>query len=178
MERLYRVGEVAEMMQMSIRTLHHYDQIGLLRPSAHSEGGYRLYAERDLVRLQQILTLRYLGFPLKQIREIFGRPDLNLVASLRVQRRALGDRVAELQRIQASLDTLIDRRLTTGEWAWDLVAQASATVQTSLTEADGPLLPEPSGAVAGHRRELPAGPVRGPRPRAPGGGLRFHPAGQ
>ncbi len=134
MERLYRVGEFADLTRVSIRTLHHYDQIGLLSPTAHSEAGYRLYSERDLLRLQQILTLRYLGFPLKQIGELLDRPDFDLVASMRIQRQALGDRIAELERIQAGLDELIDHRLTTGEWAWDLVARASATVQAGLAQ--------------------------------------------
>ena len=75
MGRYYRVGEVATLTRVSVRTLHHYDRIGLLRPALHSAGGYRLYEESDLLRLQQILTLRYLGFPLKQIGELLDRAD-------------------------------------------------------------------------------------------------------
>src|SRR5918992_700675 len=123
MGRLYRVGELAEVTGVSIRTLHHYDQIGLLRPSDHSEGGYRLYSEEDLLRLQQVLTLRYLGFSLKQIRELLDRPDFDLVASMRIQSGALRDRISELERIEAALGELVDRRLATGHWAWDLVAK-------------------------------------------------------
>ena len=85
MGRYYRVGEVATLTRVSVRTLHHYDRIGLLRPATHSAGGYRLYGEPDLLRLQQILTLRYLGFPLKRIGELLDRPDFDLLASLRVE---------------------------------------------------------------------------------------------
>ena len=134
MGRLYRVGEVASLTGTSIRTLHHYDRIGLLRPTAHSEAGYRLYAEEDLLRLQQVLTLRYLGFPLKRIGELLDRPDFDLVASLRIQRRALRDRIVELERIDAALGALVERRVETGRWAWELVIKASATVQHGLAQ--------------------------------------------
>src|ERR687898_520262 len=98
MGRYYRVGEVATLTRVSVRTLHHYDRIGLLRPAQHSAGRYRLYGESELLRLQQILTLRYLGFPLKQISKLLDRADFDLVASLRVQRQALHDRIAEARR--------------------------------------------------------------------------------
>src|ERR687890_2073595 len=120
MGRYYRVGEVAALTQISVRTLHYYDRIGLLRPALHSAGGYRLYGESELLRLQQILTLRYLGFPLKQIGELLDRADFDLVASLHVQRQALHDRIAELDRISTAIGDLVDRRLPTGEWSWQL----------------------------------------------------------
>jgi DNA-binding transcriptional MerR regulator len=103
MGRYYRVGEVATLTRVSVRTLHHYDRIGLLRPALHSAGGYRLYGESELFRLQQILTLRYLGFPLQQIGELLDRADFDLVASLRVQRQVLHDRIAELERISSAI---------------------------------------------------------------------------
>src|SRR5919112_3422498 len=103
MGRYYRVGEVTTLTRVSVRTLHHYDRIGLLRPARHSAGGYRLYGEAELLRLQQILTLRYLGFPLKRIGDLLDRDDFNLVASLRVQRQALRDRIVELDCISAAI---------------------------------------------------------------------------
>lgn len=68
-ERL-RVGEVAQRSGVSIRTLHHDDRLGLVRPHGYSEGGHRLYAPEDMLRLQQVLLLRYLGFPLRRIRDL------------------------------------------------------------------------------------------------------------
>lgn len=133
-QRLYQVGAFAALTGVSVRTLHHYDQIGLLRPSGRSEAGYRLYAEDDLLTLQQILTLRYLGFGLKQIRELLNLPDFDLVASLRIQRRALRDRITELEHIATVLGQLLERRLATGQWNWEQVAQASATVQAGLDQ--------------------------------------------
>lgn len=132
MAGVYRVGEVAALTGVSVRTLHHYDRLGLLRPTRWTEGGHRLYAEADLLRLQQALTLRFLGFPLKQIGELLDRPGFDLVASLRVQRRALRDRIAELERIEAVIGALLDRRLAAGEWSWELVVTAAAAAQDGL----------------------------------------------
>lgn len=136
MGRSYRVGEVATLTQTSVRTLHHYDQIGLLHPTAHSAAGYRLYGEEDLLRLQQILTLRYLGFPLKRIGELLDRPDFDLVASLRAQGAALRERIAELERISAAIGDLVDGRLTTGDWSWELIVEASEAVGAGLTQRE------------------------------------------
>ena len=136
MGRYYRVGEVAALTQVSVRTLHHYDRIGLLRPALHSAGGYRMYGESELLRLQQILTLRYLGFPLKRIGDLLDRADFDLVASLRVQGQALHDRIAELERISAAIGELVDQRLATGEWSWQLVIEASQAVGAGLTRGE------------------------------------------
>jgi DNA-binding transcriptional MerR regulator len=132
MGRNYQVGEVAALTRVSVRTLHHYDRIGLLRPAAHSAGGYRLYGDADLLRLQQILTLRYLGFPLKRIGELLDRPDFDLVASLHVQRQVLQERSAELDRLSAAIDALLDRRAATGEWSWELAIDASRAASAGL----------------------------------------------
>ena len=136
MGRNYRVGEVATLTRVSVRTLHHYDHIGLLRPTLHSPGGYRLYGDADLLRLQQILTLRYLGFSLKRIGELLDRSDFDLVASLRAQRQALRDRIEELERISAAVGELVDQRLATGEWPWQLVIEASEAVGVGLTRRE------------------------------------------
>lgn len=135
MGRRYRVGEVAELTGVSVRTLHHYDQIGVLRPSVRSEGGHRLYGEVDLLRLQQILTLRYLGFALREAGALLDRPDFDLVASLRIQQLVLRDRIAALERIDAALAELLDRRLETGRWNWSLAAAASAAVHEDLAHS-------------------------------------------
>src|SRR5215207_8806093 len=127
---------MAALTQVSVRTLHHYDRIGLLRPALHSTGGYRMYGESELLRLQQILTLRYLGFPLKGIGNLLDRPDFDLVASLRLQGQALRDRIAELERISAAIDELVDQRLATGEWSWQLVIEASQAVGAALTRGE------------------------------------------
>jgi len=74
-ENLLKVGDLASRTGLSIRTLHHYDEIGLLSPQHRTASGHRLYAETDVARLQQILSLRQLGFALKEIRTTLARPD-------------------------------------------------------------------------------------------------------
>ena len=69
-----KVGEVARRTGISIRTLHYYDEIGLVSPSQHSNAGHRIYTNQDVQRLQQILILRSLGFSLEKIREFLGGP--------------------------------------------------------------------------------------------------------
>src|SRR5829696_4115659 len=127
---------MAGLTQVSVRTLHHYDRIGLLRPALHSTGGYRMYGESEVLRLQQILTLRYLGFPLKRIGDLLNRADFDLIVSLHVQRLALHDRIAELERISAAIGELVDQRLATGEWIWQLVIEASQAVGAGLTRGE------------------------------------------
>jgi DNA-binding transcriptional MerR regulator len=130
----YSVGQVAALTGVTIRTLHHYDSIGLLPPSARLVSGKRLYSPSDLLKLQQILTLRYLGFELRQIRDLLQRPDFDVIASLRIQRGVLGERIAELQRIDASVSRLLEHRVAGGEWDWSLVADASALVHSGLEQ--------------------------------------------
>lgn len=73
-----KVGELAKLTGISVRTLHYYDEIGLLSPSGRTGAEYRLYAEADIGRLQQIMSLRQLGFSLLEIRECLQRPDFSL----------------------------------------------------------------------------------------------------
>jgi DNA-binding transcriptional MerR regulator len=70
-----QVGELAGRTGLTIRALHHYHQIGLLKPSLYTEGGYRRYTAVDIARLQQIVSLRQLGFSLEEIRDCLDRPD-------------------------------------------------------------------------------------------------------
>src|SRR5215468_2852040 len=72
-----KVGELARRTGLTVRTLHHYDEIGLLKPSLHTEAGHRLYTAADVARLQQVLSLRHLGFSLEQVRDCLNRPDFS-----------------------------------------------------------------------------------------------------
>ncbi len=83
------VSEFAEKAGVTVRALHHYDRLGLLKPSGRSAAGHRLYGERDFVRLQQIVTLKFIGLPLKQIKDLLDRGDLDLPSTLSLQRRLL-----------------------------------------------------------------------------------------
>lgn len=86
------VGEVAELAGVSVRTLHHYDELGLVVPSERSEAGYRLYDHADLERLQEVLALRALEVPLAEIRALLDDPTHDRVQVLREQAKRLRDR--------------------------------------------------------------------------------------
>ena len=118
--RSYRIGELAARVGITVRTLRHYDRLGLVQPSARSESGYRLYGEADFLRLQQVLTLRCLGFPLRRIRDVLDGEDFDVSASLGIQRHALRERIEELQRIESAIGTRLLRMSAaehgTGTW--------------------------------------------------------------
>lgn len=96
-ERLYQAREFATRAGVTVRTLHHYDRLGLLKPSRHTAAGYRLYAERDLARLQQIVTLKFIGFPLKRIKELLASNAFDLASALRLQREVIEEQRRHLE---------------------------------------------------------------------------------
>ncbi|GEB30723.1 MerR family transcriptional regulator [Brevibacillus parabrevis] len=99
---LYTVKEVAELSRVTIKTLHHYHRIGLLIPGEISEAGYRLYGDKELARLQQILFYRELDFPLQKIRELLdGEPERELV--LQEQEQQLLERQSRLEEVIRTL---------------------------------------------------------------------------
>ena len=91
------VAEVSKLTGVSVRTLHHYDAIGLLKPTAVTEAGYRLYDTAALQRLQSILLFRELQFPLKEIGVILDNPDFDPAEALRQQAILLEQENARLQ---------------------------------------------------------------------------------
>ena len=103
------VSQVAGVAGVSVRALHHYDEIGLLRPSGRSSAGYRLYSDADLARLQQVLFFRALELPLEEIARIMNDPDYDVGAALRVQRQMLGEKAVRLQALVDAIDAAIVR---------------------------------------------------------------------
>lgn len=108
--KTYLVREVARLSGVTVRTLHHYDSIGLLVPSGRTKAGYRLYTEDDLLKLQQILLWRELGFPLPEIRRVLDDPTFDRALALRRQRDELvrrGERTkAMIRSVDAALESL------------------------------------------------------------------------
>lgn len=100
----YQIGEVARLAKVSIRTLHHYDAIGLLQPSLRTEAGYRFYSEGDLHKLQLIRFYRTLEFPLSDIRRILSSSDYNRETVLLQQRELLRARAGELATVLALIE--------------------------------------------------------------------------
>ncbi len=103
----YTVGELAKLTGITVRTLHHYDQIGLVQPSDRSRAGYRLYGEGDVLRLQRVLLYRELGLPLDEIAGILADPRHSPTAALAQHREVLVAKRARLDAMLAALDTAL-----------------------------------------------------------------------
>lgn len=103
-DETYTVGAVARLAGVSVRTLHHYDQIGLLSPGARSAAGYRLYSLAELKRLQQILYYRELGFPLEEIAVIMAAPGEDAAGHLRRQHRLLREQISRRHELLAAIE--------------------------------------------------------------------------
>jgi len=106
----YLVGDLARLSHVSVRTLHHYDGIGLLTPSARSAAGYRLYSDADLRRLRQILFYRELGFALEEIADILADPAAGTDDHLRRQHRLLRERRARDATLLGAIEREMEAR--------------------------------------------------------------------
>src|SRR5690625_5366361 len=102
-----KVKEVADLAGVSVRTLHHYDDINLLKPSSITDSGYRIYSKRDLEILQQILFFRQLEFPLKRIKEIMNNPSFNQEEALLVQQKMLRKKKEHINDMLHTIDKTI-----------------------------------------------------------------------
>src|SRR5215469_13408834 len=103
----YTVKQVAGLSGVSVRTLHFYDELGLLKPAYVNANGYRYYEEPQLLTLQQILFYRELGVELREIRNILGRPDFAKAAALESHRCLLAKNLARTQSLIATIDKTI-----------------------------------------------------------------------
>jgi DNA-binding transcriptional MerR regulator len=99
-----KVKEVADLVGISVRTLHHYDEIGLLTPNETTESGYRLYSNENLETLQQILFFKELGFPLKKIKEIINSPFFDRQEALELHRKMLLEKRNRLDQMIATIE--------------------------------------------------------------------------
>ena len=106
------VGQLAALTGLSVRTLHHYEEIGLLVPGERSESGYRQYGDAELERLQEILGWRALGFALNEIKTLLDDPDHDRLQALRDQRELVQHDLARMRTLAAALDRAIDAHAT------------------------------------------------------------------
>ncbi len=104
---MFTVKQLCKLAGVTPRTLHYYDQIGLLKPTQVGENGYRYYGEESLLRLQQILLYRQLDLPLEDIRRILDRPDFDVLRALESHKQELHKRIARMQRLAATVDDTI-----------------------------------------------------------------------
>jgi DNA-binding transcriptional MerR regulator len=133
-----KIGELARRLELNVRTLRYYEQIGLLPPPERTEGGYRLYGREHEALLRFVLRAKRIGFTLAEIREMVrrsrqGAPCAYVRQTLREHREALETRIAELQRLRSELAAL--------EWSWQEPARPAPAAVCSLIE--GAFQPSP-----------------------------------
>ncbi len=104
---MYTVKQLSEIAGVSVRTLHYYDEIGLLIPSSVGANGYRFYDDDNLLRLQQVLFYREMGLELLMIKEILDSPDFDLVAALNSHRTMLREKMKRLENLVGTIDSTI-----------------------------------------------------------------------
>jgi DNA-binding transcriptional MerR regulator len=110
-----KVGELARRTGLTVRTLHHYDEIGLLRPSLRTESAHRLYTPADLARLQRVLSLRQLGFSLEEVRDCLDRPGFAPLEVIELHLARLREQIALQQKLCQGLEALAGYFRTAGE---------------------------------------------------------------
>src|SRR5512147_2070327 len=105
---MFTVKQLSKLAGVTPRTLHHYDEIGLLKPSRVGDNGYRYYGEESLLKLQQILFYRELDIPLEDIKKIMGRRDFDILGALYSHKDALQKQVTRLNRLITTVDNTIN----------------------------------------------------------------------
>src|SRR3954447_5154695 len=106
---MWKIGELARRTGLTVPTLHHYDEIGLLSPADRSQGGHRVYGDDDVRRLYRIMSLRSLGFPLEAIGRVVDSDDVDARAAVADHLHRLEDQIARDRALRRTLRSLLDR---------------------------------------------------------------------
>lgn len=128
----YSVGEFAKLAGVTVRALHFYDEVGLLKPIRQRHNRRRLYRQIDLLRLQQIITLRTLGFSLSEIETLLTHPEYDIRESLHAQKAAVDAQISQLQQVSYALSITLERLQRTQQVDWSQVM----VIIRNLTQAD------------------------------------------
>jgi MerR family transcriptional regulator, thiopeptide resistance regulator len=146
----WSVGELAARTGLTVRTLHHYDEIGLARPSRRTAAGHRRYTEADVRRLHRIVALRGFGFPLPEIAALLDDPEPDARELIRRQLDQVADRLARAERLRDRLGRVLEM--------FDAADTPSAAVLVQLIEemtaVDHQYTPEEFERMAAHRRAM------------------------
>lgn len=114
------VKELSKLTKVSVRTLHHYDKIGLLKPSIRLENNYRVYSEADLLKLQQILALKFFGFELSRIKTMM-QEEINIFDHFRAQQQLLEQQVKSLQAARRTLEAILCKSSPNKSVSWKTI---------------------------------------------------------
>jgi MerR family transcriptional regulator, thiopeptide resistance regulator len=122
-EEQYPAIDFARLAGVTVRTLHHYDRIGLLKPSSYTSAGYRLYRKQDLIRLQQIVTLKFIGFSLNQIKNLLDSNSFDLTIALNQQKEIIAEKRQQLDLAVKAIDKAQRLLATNDEPNWEAFKQ-------------------------------------------------------
>jgi MerR family transcriptional regulator, thiopeptide resistance regulator len=126
-QKLYQAGEFARRAGVSVRALHHYDRLGLLKPGGRTAAGYRLYASGDFARLQQVVTLKFIGFSLREIKRLLAGADLS--TALQLQARTLEQKRRQLDQAVAAVTRAGRELAARGRLDWRVFAKIIEAIQ-------------------------------------------------
>ena len=119
----FQAIDFARLAGVTVRTLHHYDRIGLLKPSGYTGAGYRLYRKQDLIRLQQIVTLKFIGFSLNQIKNLLNNNSFDLTVALNQQREIIAEKRKQLDLAISAIEKAQTLLATNDEPDWEAFKQ-------------------------------------------------------
>jgi len=128
-KKLYRIKEFADLAGVTVRALHYYDRIGLLSPGRTMDKGFRLYAEEDLLKLQQVLTLKFMGFSLKEIRRLLASRSYSVKKSLVIQIEAVEDQASRLRKAVKAMRETLTLLESSGRMDWKKIIHIIKEVQ-------------------------------------------------
>jgi DNA-binding transcriptional MerR regulator len=150
MTDVMKVGELAKRTGLTVRTLHHYDDIGLLRPSRRTPGGHRLYGRAEVERLQQVASLRHLGLSLEEIAESLSRPEYSLQRVLDLHVERMERQIARQERLRDLVRSLRDRLRAAEEVSVD---ELTRTIEVTMSY-EKYYTPEQLDQLAVRRRQV------------------------
>jgi DNA-binding transcriptional MerR regulator len=159
-ETTWKVGDLAERTGLSVRTLHHYDEIGLLSPLRRTESGHRLYSAEDVLRLQRIRSLRALGFGLEEIRECLEKPGLSVRGVIELHVLGLEEQIRLRQELLRRLEAVAARLRSAEEVSAEELVRTAMEVIEMSERFEKYYTPEQLEALQRRREEVGEGRIR------------------
>jgi len=135
MKKYYTIKELCRLTSVSVRTLHYYDEIDILKPKHRTAKGHRLYSENELFRLQQIVTLKFVGLTLKQIQHLLNDKNFNITDSLKMQLNALLEESKRIEKISHFLNYLINQHNHLQDIDWNSVVNIIEVINLKSSDA-------------------------------------------
>src|SRR5579872_2886085 len=126
MKKFYSINEICTLTSVSVRTLHYYDETNILKPSHRTHKGHRLYSQKDLLCLQQILIFKFLGFSLSQIKKLIHDEKFDIMHSLKMQAKILAEESARIEKATHFFNYFIHDYEENKKFDWEIIANMMA----------------------------------------------------